>query len=157
MTDLTKQMGLVYRSFSGEVENFTEQHKPLVEVVIAKINEIILKHRIDISEENNYTIKYTNDNTFEVHLTKTHIKDSTVSTNVTVHTVALTDCDDVAFLYTSVKDILSIGGESHVTSIVAMWNQLYLMACSELLLARSSRYHKESELLTNVNTFNINK
>lgn len=157
MTDLTKRIDLVYRSFSGDVENFTEQHKPLVEVVIAKINEIILKHRIDLGEENIYTIRYIDDTKFEVHLTKTYIKDNTSRTNITVHTVLLTDSDDVAHLHSSVKDILNIGKESKVTSIIAMWNKVYLLACGELLLARSERYHKESELLSRVNTYNINK
>lgn len=157
LVDLTKREGLVYRSFKGDVENFTEQHKPLVEVVIAKITELTFKHRLDSTEGSRYLVRYVDNELVEVLYTMHDSTEGQCNTHVALHKVVITDVDDVGFIHRRVSDIMDdthdIDGLPHVIT----WNRLYHMACSELIVERNKRFRKECEYLSRGISLNINQ
>lgn len=157
INDLAKREGLVYRSFKGDVENFTEQHKPLVEVVLAKITELNFKHRLDLVQGSRYNVRYLDSDKIEVLYTVEDLDDAQRNTHITVHTISLTDPNDVGFVHKTVFDIMGnthdIDGIPHVIT----WNRLYLMACGELLLDRNKRHFMQCDYLTRVTSYNISQ
>lgn len=162
INDLTKREGLVYRSFKGDVENFTEQHKPLVEVVIAKITELTFNHRLDSTEGSHYLVRYVDNDLVEVLYTMHDSTEGQCNTHVALHKVLITDADDVGFIHRRVSDIMGDTHDSDGIPHVITWDRLYHMACSELIVERNKRFRKECEYLSRgvhstSSRFNVNQ
>lgn len=148
INDLTRREGLVYRSFKGEVENFTEQHKPLIEVVLAKITELTLKHQLDLTEGSYYVVRYVDNDVVEVLYTMHNNTECEYNKYVMLHKVPITDSDDVAFIHKRVSDIMGNTHDSEGIPHVITWDRLFNMACNELVAERDTRFRKESEKLS---------
>lgn len=95
--DLQKSIGLVRRDITGHVENFVYQPKGLVELYVAKFNQIFLERQIDTLEDVGSTLQLKCEkNVFEffIHLQVDEVTDGYGKT-VLHYSMNLKDPNDI--------------------------------------------------------------
>lgn len=133
MSDYRKQIGKVYRDVHGNVENLTVDNLGLIEITLAKMNQIMLEKKIDISEEESgqwIEVNYSNNNTVICNL----IKCTDSNKMITSYTIESTDVSDIKSIQLRVMQICLIDDFLSRDKALETWLLLYSEATKSLLL-----------------------